>query len=618
MPPIFNSRSEEYKKPFGAVSSGQPVSFTLRVPASYHCEAPRLCLQPADESDVRLFQLENAGIEEDTILFQLEIPAPEVGLYFYWFDLWVDFRKLYRGPNGESVESTEPGRLYQLTVFDPAFHTPQDVHGAVMYQIFPDRFYEGDPNKPLMFNERIYRADKQKEPYFWTDDVGSGKLTQDYFGGDLVGIEKRLPFLHSLGVTWLYLNPIFEAHSNHRYNTADYLRIDPYLGTNVDFARLCDAAKQLGIRIILDGVFSHTGSDSLYFNKEGRYPTFGAWQGPGSPYRSWYNFHPDGNYDSWWGFETLPACNKNNPDFRQFICGEGGVIDTWLALGASGFRLDVADELPDDFVADIRTAVKRRGEDNLLIGEVWEDASNKIAYSVRRRYFLGQELDGVMNYPFRDAILSFLQSFDAPAFQEEVMTICEDYPAPALAACTNHISTHDTVRAITELVGEKLDGHNREWQSGRVLTPEQYHLGILRMRLAFVLQFTLPGVPCVYYGDEIAMQGYKDPFNRAYYDWNSGETRLIPLMMRLSGMRQKCAAFQDGSLVFKTAENGILVYERHGAGEAAAIAVNCSGWPATVQLLGEEVTVPMMSHAIRTTTDTPKKTKQTTKSAKKK
>ncbi len=421
----------------------------------------------------------------------------------------------------------------------------------------------------------------------------------DYFGGVLLGIEQRLVYLKTLGVNWIYLNPIFEAHSNHRYNTANYMKIDPYLGTNEDFARLCEKANAMGMYILLDGVFSHTGSDSLYFNREGRYPTTGAWQGLQSPYRNWYKFHPDGSYDSWWGFDTLPACNKHNPEFRRFICGEGGVIEHWLRLGASGFRLDVADELPDDFIEEIRQAVKRCGEDKLLIGEVWEDASNKEAYGVRRKYFLGNELDGVMNYPFRNAILRFMHDKDASQFAHTVMNICEHYPPPALAACTTHLSTHDTERAITVLADEPTADHDRNWQSGRRLDVAGYEYGIRLMQLAFVLQFTLPGIPCVYYGDEVGMQGYKDPFNRAFFDWNSNETRLIELAMALGDLRNNCPVFADGRLNFTNCAPGVLCYERKNSHHVAAVAVNCSGRSAKVKLLGEEIHLSNMGYTWR-------------------
>ncbi|MDL2254343.1 glycoside hydrolase family 13 protein [Ruminococcaceae bacterium OttesenSCG-928-I18] len=596
MTSIYNSQDEAYKTPFGAVAAGIPLHFTLRVPADFHCKTPYLFLRP-DKGTPRQLPLEAAGQQEGRDVFCLTWPAEEPGLYFYWFDLYTDYRKLYAGPLGEAYLTTETGTPYQLTIYDASYAVPKEAPGSVMYQIFPDRFLEGNPGKPLGFNERIYRADKRKEPYFWPTDLPDGRLTLDYFGGDLLGIQKRLPYLRSLGVGWIYLNPIFEAHSNHRYNTADYMQVDPYLGTNEDFVQLCAKAGELGIRILLDGVFSHTGSDSLYFNKEGRYPTHGAWQGPGSPYRDWYCFNPDGSYESWWGFLTLPTCNKRSASFRQFICGEGGVIDHWLSLGASGFRLDVADELPDDFIAEIRGAVKRHGEDKLLIGEVWEDASHKEAYGVRRKYFLGEELDGVMNYPFRTAILFFLSSGDAAGFADAVMSICENYPAPALSACTTHLSTHDTERILTALADEPLNGRDRDWQSGRRLSQSRYEEGLQKVKLAFVLQFTLPGIPCIYYGDEIGMQGYKDPFNRAYYDWTSGETRLIELIIELSKLRRNCSAFRNGRLHFSYHEPGLIVYERRDEQSAAAVSINFSGRDRTVELLGKRVAVSQMGYA---------------------
>lgn len=596
---MYNSRSKEYKQPFGAAAAGQPVQFTIRIPADIKCTTPHFVIkQDGKEPEALLMQA--AGHQDGEDVFMFTYTPKKAGLYFYWFDLWTEWRKLYSTPAGTAVISVEPGRAWQLTVYDPGFTTPAQVRGAVMYQIFPDRFFEGDEHKSLVFNERIYRPDKRKEPYFWPDNMENGYLTRDYFGGDLLGIELKLPFLKVLGVTYIYLNPIFEAHSNHRYNTADYCKIDPYLGTNEDFVRLCRTAAEMGIRIILDGVFSHTGSDSVYFNKEGRYPSYGAWQGPDSKYRSWFNFNPDGSYASWWGFLTLPECNKQDAGFREFICGEGGVIDQWLQMGAAGFRLDVADELPDDFIALIRTAVKRNGDDKLLIGEVWEDASAKEAYGVRRKYFQGHELDGVMNYPFRDAIITYMRTHDAAGFANAVMSICENYPPQALAACTTHLSTHDTVRIITELAGEPVDGHDRNWQSGRSLTPEQYHLGIVRLQLAFVLQFTLPGIPCVYYGDEIAMQGYKDPFNRAYYDWNSGESHLIPLMIKLAALRKNCPAFAYGDMQILHAEKSLLIFERTCENSRAAVAINCSSWHAAGTMLGENVIIPSMGYEIKT------------------
>ena len=395
-------------------------------------------------------------------------------------------------------------------------------------------------------------------------------------------------------MTVLYLNPIFEAHSNHRYNTANYLKADPLLGTNEEFARLCAEAKQQGITVILDGVFSHTGSDSIYFNRECRYPVCGAYNSPESPYRRWYDFAPSYpcGYRAWWGFDTLPEVNERDESYRQFICGEGGVIDTWLGLGAGGFRLDVADELPDDFIEAIRAAVKRHGEDKYLLGEVWEDATTKFSYGARRTYLLGKGLDAVMNYPFRNAVLDFLRGGSARSAADTIVRICENYPAPALHVLMNFISTHDTERAITALAGESCEGKDRYWQSGRRLSPERYEHGRRLVCLAYALLFTLPGIPSVYYGDEIGMQGYKDPFNRAYFDWGSTEAHIIPVLKNLSALRRRCPALADGQLFITYAEGGVLGYERRAAHSALARCINRTAESVQATLLGRPALVP--------------------------
>ena len=308
-----------------------------------------------------------------------------------------------------------------------------------------------------------------------------GHLNEDYFGGDLKGIQLKLPYLREMGVDYLYLNPIFEAHSNHRYNTADYLNVDPLLGTNEDFETLCAEAKKYGIGIVLDGVFSHTGSDSRYFNREGRYGEGGAYRDPHSPYRSWYDFDPKytGGYRSWWGFETLPEVNEETPSYVDFITGEGGVIDTWLRRGAAGFRLDVADELPDSFIEKVRAAVKRVGPEKFLLGEVWEDATTKYGFGRRRTYLLGKGLDSVMNYPFKNSVLDFVKGKPAEQVSTEILTLCEHYPAPAMDTALNFLSTHDTERALTVIADEPANGRGREWQSGRSVTGEAYEEGML-------------------------------------------------------------------------------------------------------------------------------------------
>lgn len=598
---IFNSQNSFYKTPFGAVRAGQSVTFTLTVPVEFGCTTPYLFFNK-DGEQPSMHLLEKQYYRNGTDVFTITLRPEEPGLYFYYFDLYTGYRKLYAGELGEAYITTGTGDAWQLTVYDKDFETPQHLRGGVIYQIFPDRFYESRPHEDMPFADRIYRRDKHSEPYFWPNEQREGYLNMDYYGGDLAGIRKKLTYLAGMGVTCIYLNPIFEAHANHRYNTANYKQVDPVLGTNEDFAELCRAAKARGIDIVLDGVFSHTGSDSIYFNREGRYPNCGAWQSESSPYRSWYDFSSDypSGYRCWWGFETLPEVNENDPSYREFICGKGGVIDYWMDLGAAGFRLDVADELPDDFIEDIRRAVKRHGREKYLLGEVWEDATNKWSYGKRRTYLLGKGLDSVMNYPFKEATLNFVRGRDARATANDIMRICEHYPAPALHVMMNFMSTHDTVRAITAIAGESCEGHDRYWQSERRLTPEQYEEGRKLLTLAYAMIFTLPGIPSVYYGDEIGMQGYKDPFNRAYFDWDSTETRIRPVIQDLAALRKSCPAFSDGDLVITHAEGGVLCYERRSRSATAAVCINRTEHYLTVKLLDFEVEVPPCRFAVIT------------------
>ena len=574
-PTYFNSLDPAYKTPFGAVAAGQAVTFRLTVPESLGYVDPHLVLTKDHEDPVH-YRMEFAGQTPQQNHFTFTIAPGTPGLYFYHFDLYTDFRRIYRDAGGEGVLRWTDGADWQLTVYEPDFQTPDWIKDGTMYQIFPDRFCEGKPDKLMPFADRIYRADKTGEPYFWPTEQQEGYLNMDYYGGDFAGIQQKLPYLRDLGVSCIYLNPIFEAHANHRYNTANYLKADPLLGTNEEFSALCAAASKEGIRIILDGVFSHTGSDSVYFNREGRYGPGGAYRDRNSPYRSWYDFdsgYPSG-YRCWWGFETLPEVQEDSPSYIDFVCGKGGVIDTWLGLGASGFRLDVADELPDAFIERIRQAVKAPGEDKLLIGEVWEDATTKEAFGQRRTYLRGKGLDAVMNYPFRNAALSFVTSGDAAAVAEQILTICENYPAPALNCAMNFLSTHDTERAITAIAGEPANGRDRYWQSGRRIPAEKMDDAMRKLLLGYAMIFTLPGVPCIYYGDEIAMQGYRDPFNRAFFDWNCTEQRLRGPLKTLAHLRKSCDAFDGGRLEIVRADGDVLHYRRIGKTQTAEIILN--------------------------------------------
>ncbi len=382
--------------------------------------------------------------------------------------------------------------------------------------------------------------------------------------GDLKGITQKLDYLESLGVSCIYLNPIVEAYSNHRYDTGDYSRIDPILGTEDDFRELCEKAKARGIHVINDGVFSHTGSDSKYFNRSGRYGDGGAYRDPDSPYRSWYKFYdwPD-NYHSWWGFYTLPEVIETSPEFNEYINGEDGIVRKYMRMGNSGWRLDVADELPDEFLENLRNSVKAENPEAIVIGEVWEDASNKESYGARRKFLLGYQLDSVMNYVFRGAIIDFCRGQDARYTMATIMSVIENYPRPVLRVLMNSLSTHDTERILTLLAGEPLNGRDRAWQANTKMTKEQRERGLRLLKIAAAMQYTLPGFPCVYYGDEAGMEGYKDPFNRCCYPWGREDKEMVEYHSRLGKLRASCSALWDGDFINAYAQGKRLAYVRY-------------------------------------------------------
>ena len=377
-------------------------------------------------------------------------------------------------------------------------------------------------------------------------------------------------------MTCLYLSPIFEAYSNHKYDTGNYLCIDPMFGTEQDFRALCRKAQAYGIRVILDGVFNHTGSDSVYFNREGRYPQPGAYQSPESPYYEWYRFseYPD-QYESWWGIDTMPQVEENHPEYQAFICGQEGVVRKWLRAGAAGWRLDVADELPDLFIEKLRKAALAEKKDCLLIGEVWEDASNKIAYGKRRHYFEGKQLDGVMNYPLRGAILEFLLHKNAQGLAETVESICENYPPQVVHCLMNGLGTHDTPRLLTMLSGKKLP-ETREQQAEFMLDEETRARAEMRMRQAVLLQMFLPGVPCIYYGDEAGLQGCGDPFNRSCYPWKRENRRLLAWYRKLGKLRRALPVLEKGEYCTILAERGCYIFKRSDKNGALLVGVNLS------------------------------------------
>ncbi len=502
--------------------------------------------------------------------FEVALRFPVTGLYFYHFEL--DGRlfgcgRLRRGSMSEHAES------WQITVYDETYTTPEWMRGGIMYQVFPDRFArEGtEPIKP----HKILRSDWGGMPEFRPAQNGK-VLNIDFFGGNFRGVMSKLDYLQSLGVTLIYFNPIFEANSNHRYDTGDYMKIDRLLGTEEDFDELILEAKKRGIRVILDGVFNHTGDDSRYFNKYGRYKDeLGAHQSPDSPYADWYHFteYPD-EYDCWWGIDILPAVNESSESYQNFICGENGVLKTWLRHGIAGYRLDVADELPDFFLQRLRDAVKSENEDAVIIGEVWEDASNKIAYDERRKYLQGLELDSVMNYPLKDGIISYVLSGSTLQLRETIAMLIDNYPKCTLDCLMNVLGTHDTPRILTVLGGR--DCADKEEMAATRLGETQRAQAKEKLKMAALLQYTLPGVPCVYYGDESGMEGYRDPFCRRCFDWENIDGELLDFYRQLGQLRRGALfeLFRDGEYREIYADRSCLVFARQKAGKSVFVFTN--------------------------------------------
>lgn len=572
-----NSQKTKYRKPFGAVKCQDTVTLSL---CAEDCTP--------DRAFVRLWQGEEVLVPMKSkvqgsggIIFSAEVVMPkEPCLVWYYFIIEKDGRKYYYGRNrdGRGGEGQlfdyDADSSYQITVYDRNFKTPDWFKKSVMYQIFPDRFYRKGENCEIQGKVGKYtmHEDWYEPVSFDPHPFEEGPACNDFFGGNLKGIEAKLPYLKELGISVLYLNPIFEAFSNHRYDTGDYSRIDPILGTEEDFKNLCKKSEEMGIRIILDGVFSHTGSDSVYFNKYGNYGEgVGAYRDMDSVYRNWYQWNDgDRNYNSWWGCSNLPNVNETESTYIDYILrSDDAIIKKWLRCGGYGWRLDVADELPDEFIKILRSQVKGENPDAVIIGEVWEDASNKESYGVRREYLLGSELDGVMNYPFKDNVLGFIKGeIDGQDFLKNIMTIIENYPFEALYSAMNILGTHDTVRVKTVLSGQYIDdGMSREEKQKFRLDARHETLAIKRLMLAAFLQMTFVGVPCIYYGDEIGMQGLSDPFNRMPYTWRCVDTELLDYYKKLICLRNSLDCLKTGEFKPVYAGGGVFAFERRIKGD---------------------------------------------------
>lgn len=560
---LHDSHNEFYRTPSGPAPAGSNVLIRL------HCdEATSVVLRTWMTEELCYTMLPTAEH-----VWEVAIPLPTTpGLFWYYFLIYRKDGRTIRYGNqpdklggvGVAYDHGEP-ESFQITLYDPAYKTPEAFHGANIYQIFPDRFRHA-PTKAVDDRKDRYVHQNWDEELLGVGDLRGGKYQElDFYGGTLTGIQEKLPYLKDMGIDIIYLNPIFRARSNHRYDTGNYTQVDPLCGTNTEFTELCEAAKKVGIRVMLDGVFSHTGEDSVYFNHFGHYPTLGAYQGQSSPYYDWYTFnHYPEDYKAWWGILSLPELRKDNPEYQKFMFQpHEGVVPRWIEAGSCGWRLDVADELPVDFLRKLRAAAKAADPEAVVLGEVWEDASNKVAYGETRCYCTGDTLDSVMNYPVREAILNFVMGkTSASTFVRLIHHQEEVYPAQFRYALMNLVGNHDRCRALNILAGRECQELSKADQQHVHLNVEEYELAVRRYKLCIDLLCALPGCATVYYGDEVGLTGCHDPWNRRAFPWGREDKSLQKYVANKLRHRQESDLLRLGYCDIEALDDDTLLITR--------------------------------------------------------
>jgi 4-alpha-glucanotransferase len=605
---------KRYRNPFGATPTGGTIMLAIDVWDEPEATA-ELRLWTEDEGE-RLVAMD-CETEGDHLHFSVKLTAEQPKIVWYHFNIQTASGDIWRYgarpgiPVGEGDFAYGEPPSFQLTVFARKRGVQPDWYrNSVVYQIFPDRFARGADfeeraaslEEPREGTDRELIEDWDTPPRYKRNEDGT-IACWDFYGGTLEGIREHLGYLEDMGITCLYLNPIFQAASPHRYDTGEYLTIDPVLGDEESFKRLCEDAAARGISVILDGVFNHTGDDSRYFNRYGNYPDLGAWQSAHSAYRDWYKIEADGTYSSWWGVANMPDLNEENPDYRHYICGRDGVVRHWLRDGARGWRLDVADELPDDFIVDIKRAELTEKRDAVLIGEVWEDASSKHAYDQLRKYFWGDELDATMNYPWRHVLLHFLTGkATAGDVALQLQTLRENYPRDAFYSELNMLGSHDRARLLTILGNTPMPdtlGDNQQFEFR--MDADHRSLAVSRLWCAALMQMTMPGVPCVYYGDEAGMEGYPDPYNRGPYPWGQEDKNCQTIYRNAIALRKAMPVLVDGEFRPFAEGDDVLGYWRWNDEEAVCVLVNRSlsdSHTVHVEMRGEQVSDVVSGRAV--------------------
>ncbi len=550
-----------------AISEGQTAYLVFTLSRLLGATGLSVVLRPDGGDGEYTATGEFSAIDMGRDVFIAPLPTLKAGLYYYRADIhtpYGDCTAVLAGndnrirflPKGENPPCTLP-----LTVSHFRYPQPRWLLGGVIYHIFVDRFFK--VGKTVLRSGTHLNPDWDNGIPEYPEYPGAPLANNVFFGGNLDGVTAKLDYIAALGVNCIYLSPIFEAASNHKYDTGDYSKVDRGFGGEAALDRLLLAAKERGIRVILDGVFNHTGDDSLYFNRYGRYNSLGAYQSKDSPYYEWYDFKefPD-RYTAWWDIDILPRIHPDVPSCRSYFLGKKGILASYMRRGIAGFRLDVVDELSDFFVEGIKETIADVDPSAMLYGEVWEDASDKIAYGRRKRYYLGAELDGVMNYPIRTGLISYFRYGDAGPLHYALTDIVNHAPKRVADLQMNLLGTHDTERILTALAGETRGDLPNAVLATKRMSANERERGIRRLILAYLALATVPGIPAIFYGDEAGMEGYSDPFNRLPFPWKNIEKTLFTEYRRIGRARKKYSVYKDGDFRLIALDSAHLVFAR--------------------------------------------------------
>ncbi len=577
-----------------AFTAAETPKITLKIPRELELVDPSLIINRDGHRDKAILPVYE-GFEDGYDIFSVTLNLAQLcgeeesGLFYYEFRFERNHRTVYTSSinNVDFYISERPARRFLLLVYEPSFSTPKSFYGTTMYHIFVDRFAKGKEKLPVR-EDAILREDWDTGIPEYAPYPGAPLKNNQFFGGSLYGIIEKLDYLESLSVNCIYLSPIFKAYSNHKYDTGDYNTVDEMFGGNEALSRLLSECEKRSIKVILDGVFNHTGDDSLYFNRYGKYDSLGAYQSEKSKYSEWYHFlRFPSKYECWWGIDIMPRLNHASRECRSFFTGSGGICEKYINAGIGGWRLDVADELSDQFLDSLRSTVKAANPNALIIGEVWENAAEKVSYGTRRRYLCGKQFDSVMNYPAKNGIIDFVRSGNCNILYNTVTELYSCYPRPVCDCLMNLLGTHDTERILTVLGNRSAEGMSNEELASARLGEDEMARAVKLLKIASAIQYTLYGFPSVFYGDEAGSEGYRDPFCRMPFPWGRENRELTEHYKKLGKIRAEHSAYAGGKFYVSAHDGGLFAFVREDENERTETVANRASFTITYSVCGK-------------------------------